>query len=114
MICNVERVARSDGESHTCGLEPARKFTAHCGCGHKIEGAACQACLLCIEPGCLTCWNGGKGHICPVEFGPAECMCGCGTKLKPSARTDKRIGSVRGRPPRYMTGHNKRSAEMAS
>jgi hypothetical protein len=94
------------GRGRLCGAEPARAFTAYCGCGDKITGLICENCTLCRLPRCLLCWRGGAGHSCPVEFASAQCLCGCGQPVPIAKRNQSRDRIVRGRPLRYVAGHN--------
>jgi hypothetical protein len=100
--CDVQVMARG----RVCGAEPARKFTAYCGCGDKITGYACESCSLCRLPKCLMCWRGGHGHLCPAEFDSAECLCGCEEPVSIATRNQARERVVKGRPMRYVPGHN--------
>jgi hypothetical protein len=43
-------------------------------------------------------WHGKK----PVH----PCACGCGMEVSIARRSDSRNGQVKGRPPRYVSGHN--------
>lgn len=94
------------GAQRICATVPARTFLAYCACGHEIEGCACEPCLLSARPGCMPCWRDGDGHECPVEFDSAACLCGCGENVEIAVKGDRRYGQVRGRPRRYLRGHN--------
>lgn len=47
-------------------------------------------------------YRGGQ----PIS-GPGLCACGCGERTQISTKTDARYGAVRGKPRRYVYGHNK-------
>ncbi len=102
--CDVELIAHH----RRCAGTPARAFTAYCACGHKIAGYICEACSRCRLPGCFTCWRDSEGHQCPVEFASAECLCGCGGKVTIATRSQSRDGMIRGRPVRFIQGHDRR------
>lgn len=34
------------------------------------------------------------------------CLCGCGAPVSVATRTDRRYGRVKGKPSRYLHGHN--------
>ena len=48
-----------------------------------------------------------KDHI-PYGY----CRCGCGEKTKVSAKTNNRLGWVRGEPRDYLSGHNSRTRPL--
>jgi hypothetical protein len=66
--CDVEIISRAA----RCGRTPAEPFTAQCQCGHEIGGHMCEKCAHCKLPGCLTCWQDSKGHLCHVYFAAAK------------------------------------------
>lgn len=39
-------------------------------------------------------------------IGPGLCGCGCGGEAPVSSRTDKRYGAIKGKPRRFIQGHN--------
>jgi hypothetical protein len=100
-------------EHQPCGDVPAWEFNAICACGHEITGTACDPCLAAVNPGCLTCWKGGRGHRCPVQFAPSPCRCGCGRLARIAVQTSRRYRQVKGRPLRYVAGHNPRGPRLA-
>jgi hypothetical protein len=64
IACGVWLVA----PKRTCLATPAKPYSGTCGCGHDVTGDACQSCRRCLQPGCLTCWEGESPHVCPVEL----------------------------------------------
>lgn len=67
--CDVRRV-RATG-TFRCYGEIVKPFRAACGCGHVMEGMACNSCQHARQAGaagCLTCWE-QDGHRCVVRFG---------------------------------------------
>jgi hypothetical protein len=107
--CNVQIIQ----EHRICGESPCRPFRAGCACGHFIEGDACYPCLMAVTPGCNTCWGDGSGHVCAVTFEPGDCWCGCGNEVPLARKTEGRYGRRKGRPVRYLPGHNNRDREQA-
>jgi len=62
--CDVELIT-----SHRrCAGTPARPFTARCNCGLEIAGHICLVCAMATYPGCLACWQDGRGHRCAAKL----------------------------------------------
>lgn len=66
--CDVHLVKPAGADCVNVGTET---FSATCDCGHAIAGMACKSCMAADLLGCLTCWEAGKPHRCPVTFAEA-------------------------------------------
>ncbi len=88
-----------------CGDVPAYPYTARCGNGHVLdEGHACEPCMAARTLGCLSCWR-ESGAVVALIFEPGLCHCNCGQMAGLAGKTNSRDAVYRGRPLRYVRGH---------
>lgn len=73
-----------------------------------MNGCAC-GCGAEVAPGKrFIRGHNRRGLVDWLEPNPSGvCQCGCGQPTPPAKQTSKREGSIKGRPTRYLPGHQR-------